>query len=407
MFKRLVSNLPYSPALIGQVGFYARRLRQEEVTRRLGLVFTVLAVVVQSFAIFSPPEVLASASPNNVIFEGVRSKADLLRVYDANSDSNGNRDIQQIFTTFGISRADLLRVKESKINSRNFNGGIWSVGRTSYASGTNQEQEYAISDSNSVFARKLASFDRSSYTKQNGSTYDALTGTRADGSWFAVMFDCGNLAYTRPPANPVQQPVSSSTPAAYKASKTVANTTRRIDNANGSTAQPGDRLLYNLTVTNMGNEAGQYGIRDNVADVLEYADIIDAGGGRIEKDGAGKTTGFISWPMQPIAGGAVATRSLTVQVKDTIPATPQNAGNPESYNCIMTNSFGSSTNVKVDCPPGKVVESTIKELPSTGVGENIIFSGLLLIVVTYFYARSRQLGKEVRLVRREFATSTL
>ena len=55
MFRRIFSNLSFSPALVGQLGFYAKRLRREEATRRLGLVFTALALVVQSLAVFSPP----------------------------------------------------------------------------------------------------------------------------------------------------------------------------------------------------------------------------------------------------------------------------------------------------------------------------------------------------------------
>lgn len=530
MFRRLVSNLPFSPALIGQVGFYARRLRQEEATRRLGLIFTALALVVQSFAVFDPPEVLASASPNNVIFEGVRSKEDLLRVYDANRDSRGNRDIQQIFTHYGITRADLTRTSPGTFNSRDFNNGIWSVGRYSYNAGTSQEQAHQIEGTDTtVFSRKLSSFDRLAYTQQNGSTYNALIGSRADGSWFAVMYDCGNLAYTeipppppepeaacqglavmaisrtqyrftatanlqhgattdsydfvvtnaddqqvaersvdtnaertstefeieddgdyqaqvtvqtslgpqtgencvkpftvspepRCPLNPTLpessgecQPCPSDSGLWYKdenckpefeAAKTVANQTQDLDDANGSTAQPGDEMSYTLTVTNVGNDSGQYTMRERLTDVMEYADVLDTDGGVLEEDEDGKTTGFISWPEETLAPGATTTKTLTVQVKDAIPATPQNEGNPESYNCVMTNSFGSSTNVTIDCPPAKVVENTVQQLPSTGPGENMLFAGILLTIVTYFYARSRQLGKEVRLVRKEFAAGS-
>jgi len=54
MFRKIVSNLAFSPALVGQLGFYAKRLRREEATRRVGLIFTALALVVQGFAVFTP-----------------------------------------------------------------------------------------------------------------------------------------------------------------------------------------------------------------------------------------------------------------------------------------------------------------------------------------------------------------
>lgn len=531
MFKRLVSSLPFSPALIGQIGFYARRLRQEEATRRLGLIFTALAVVVQSFAVINPPEAQAVASPQNVIFEGVRSKSDFLRIYDSNVDSAGHRDIQQIFAQFGITRADISRSKEGTFNSRAFNLGVWSVGRNSYDAGTSYEQSHKIKGTNStVFARKLWRFDKLPYTQQNGSTYKGLVGHRADGSWFAISFDCGNLAYTKlppPPPKPeaackglavlplsrtkyrltasanlkngakanrydftikdtqgnqvasrnvvssttnvstefdisregsyqakvvvqtsigaqsggsCQQsftvspeplcPLNPSLPESsteckpcpsdstiwyedeacrpeFEASKSVKNITQNLSDANGSTAKPGDRLAYTLTVKNVGKDEGDYSLKENLSDVLEYADVLDVDGGLLEKADDGSTTGIIIWPEETLPPSGTLTKVITVQIKDSLPATPQNVGNPESYNCIMTNSIGSTTNVNVDCPPAKLVENTVKQLPSTGPGENMLFGGILLMVVTYFYMRSRLLNKEVRLVRREFANGAL
>ena len=69
MFRKIVSNLTFSPALVGQLGFYAKRLKKEEATRRIGLIFTALALVVQSFAVFTPPESANAANGNNVVLE--------------------------------------------------------------------------------------------------------------------------------------------------------------------------------------------------------------------------------------------------------------------------------------------------------------------------------------------------
>ena len=56
MFKKIVSHLPFSPTLVGQLGFYAKRLSKEQASRRVGLILTALALVVQYFAVFVPPE---------------------------------------------------------------------------------------------------------------------------------------------------------------------------------------------------------------------------------------------------------------------------------------------------------------------------------------------------------------
>ena len=49
MFKKIVSNLPFHPTLLGDLGYYLKRVRQEEAIRRLGLVFVLLALAVQTF----------------------------------------------------------------------------------------------------------------------------------------------------------------------------------------------------------------------------------------------------------------------------------------------------------------------------------------------------------------------
>jgi hypothetical protein len=107
MFKKLVSNLPYNPSLITQVGFYADRLRQEKSIRRLSFVFIALAMAVQSLAVISPPERSLAYSTNHIL-NGVRTKQDILNAYD-----NAGSDIKDIYTAFNISRADIAAMTSS------------------------------------------------------------------------------------------------------------------------------------------------------------------------------------------------------------------------------------------------------------------------------------------------------
>ena len=54
------------------------------------------------------------------------------------------------------------------------------------------------------------------------------------------------------------------------------------------------------------------------------------------------------------------------------------------------------------CDEKKVVETVATQLPRTGAGENMLFAGLILSIVTFFYLRSRQLKKEVRIIRHTY-----
>ncbi len=533
MFRKIVSNLAFSPALIGQLGFYARRLRKEESTRRIGLIFTALALVVQSFAVLTPPESANAASGNNIIYGGVKDKADLLGIYDRNRDSAGHADLQQIYTYFGITRQDIANGNITSFNSRDINLSIQSAGRSTYSW---QRDPHAIPGTGTtVYSSLLYKFDSTSWTIPHGSSYPALVGKRAaDGQWFAIMLGCGNPAYISLPPPPPQPTAACSaltiTPinrtkftfnaAASKnngatisgytytvkddkgavvvtknqasnattnalaydfakdgkytvlvtvqtsvgdktapncqkpltvspeprcplnpdlvqsspdckpceddstiwyqdkncksdfvLTKKVKNISQIIGDANNTTVNAGDRLEYRLTVKNVGKTTGTYTITDNLADVLEYATLVDAGGGVLIKADSGmpvEQIGSISWPPIELKPGETIEKIVNVLVKATIPATPQGLGNPESYNCRMVNDFaGNHTTVLVNCPTPKVVEQTVAQLPHTGATENMIFAGVVLAVVVYFYARTRQMKSEVRLIRRDLNAGTI
>ena len=534
MFRKIVSNLTFSPALVGQLGFYAKRLRKEEATRRIGLIFTALALVVQSFAVFTPPESANAANGNNVVYGGFKSKDELLSIYDKNQDSAGHKDIQQIYTHFGITRKDIAAGKWTTFNSRDFNSTLKSVGRS--ASYSWQRTPIKISNSSTtVYESLLYKFDSTSWTLKHGSMYYGVVGKRAvDGQWFAIMSGCGNPVYIKLPPPPPQPAASCSaltitpinrtkftftatssvkngakvsgytytvkdskgaivatqsnasnattdqlnytfqkdgsytvsvtvattagkktgadctkpltvTPqprcklnpdftedspeckpcesdssiwykdesctSDFKLVKSVKNTTQLVENANNTTVLPGDRLEYHLKVTNVGKVTGTFTLQDKFADVLEYADLVDAGGGTLSKLDS-KTpvedVGTITWPSIEIKPGQTIEKIVAVNVKAAIPATPQSLGNRASYDCQMTNILGSNdTTVKVNCPTPKIVETTVSELPHTGASENMLFAGTVLAIVAYFYARSRQVKKEVRLIRRDLNAGTI
>jgi hypothetical protein len=537
MFRKIVSNLAFSPALVGQLGFYAKRLRKEEATRRVGLIFTALALVVQGFAVFTPPESANAANGNNIIYAGFKDKAELLAIFDRNKDSAGHQDLQQIYKHFGITRQDIANGSMQSVNSRDQGNKIQSIGRST---ADFQRTPHSIpGTSTTVYSSLLSKWDSTSWSIPHGSDYSAIVGKRAvDGKWFAILAGCGNVAYITmppPPPPPPAPPASACTslaitpmtrtkftftakatvsngatissyayaikdskgqtvhtktqastsqsdalsyeftkdgsytasvtvntsvgaktgaacqkaltvtpeprcvinpdyPAnspeckpceddktiwykdkdchsAYKETKTVKNVSQLIADANNTTVRPGDRLEYRVSVKNVGSTSGQYTIEDNFADVLEYADMIDTGGGQLlTREGGApvERVNFIIWPAVTIKPGETITKIISVQVKSTIPATAQSLGNPESYNCRMVNDFANNHTVTtLDCPTPKVVEQVVDQLPHTGATENVLFAGGVLSVVVYFYARSRQVKKEVRLIRRDLNAGTI
>lgn len=572
MFRKLVSNLAFSPALVGQLGFYAKRLKKEEATRRIGLIFTALALIVQSFAVFSPPEPVNASSPSNFIPGGVTTLQQYVHHYDANTNN-----IKDLFNTLGITRANIASARQQQINSKD----VYSWGLTSHFSYAKGERSYTIKTSNggtrTFYARPLSLWDTGGNVR-TGSYYQAYVGHTSSGMWFGLMNVCGNLVLKVMPPKPkcpsntvgtypncskacpipgkenlaANSPQCKPTPkctvpgkenlpanspnckpnpvakcdslkitkvvdnyqmtatssAAYGASikgytyvikkdgkvvktysvntnkpidsytytqksegkytvlltvktslgdktdpdcvktfsvappqmcpqnpailasspecqpcpgdttlwikdeqcsasivqtKTAKNITQGDIDATTTTAKAEDKIIYTLNVSNHGKAAADVTPVEQLLDVSEYATVIDNGAGTY--DATEKT---LTWPTVTLKPGETQTRMFTVQVLSTIPAMGQGVSDKTSYDCKMTNTFGNSIDINVDCPIQKqFVEQTVAELPHTGPGENMLFAGAVFMVVVYFYARARQVKKEVRLIRRDLNAGTI
>ncbi len=513
MFKKIVSQLSFSPALVGQLGFYARRLRKEEATRRLGLVFVALALVVQSLVVFQAPEPSNAASPNDFIYGGLglgsaRSLNKFLGPYDRNE-----RHLQEVFNYFGITR--------SEITATTF-GHFKAAGKISFGYGTRPGgTTVTITDKNyqpliDIYGRPITAWAAPSENIYGYIGHSSKLG------WFAIMQACGNLVTERIP--PVPTPPA---PAKIDATKSAINTSQANIDATKTTAQTNDKITYTVSAANTGGTAKQIEVVDNLRDVLTFSKLVDAGGGTFdeatmnltwpattlnpgakvthsyavqmnsslvtpkpdcqmhnffmdktvtipvgcttppakielsktainvsqgnidatskvakEKDritftltasnaggtpkefvfeddlddtleyaklvdngGASlnKKDNILSWPAVTLKPGDKQVRTFTVQILDTIPATPRGLSDRSSYNCKIENVlYTEVVSIPVDCAiPPKVVERVVTELPTTGPGENILFAGIVLAVVVFFYLRSRQLNTEVRLIRRD------
>jgi len=185
--------------------------------------------------------------------------------------------------------------------------------------------------------------------------------------------------------------------------KTATNMTQGMVEASKVTARSSDRISYTITVENKGLISQSVTMQEDLADVLEYSKLVDQGGGTLNDQ-----TKLLTWPSITLAAGQKQSRTIAVQMMSDIPSTHTGTAVPTSYDCKIANTYGNTVTVNVDCPSQKViVEQVTSELPHTGPRENMIFAAVLLSVVVYFYARSKQLGREVRLIRRNLNTGTI
>ena len=65
MFKKIVSNITFSPALIDQLNIYIKKMRKDGLKRKITLFFVILIIIVQFFIIIQPsktPDKIASVN---------------------------------------------------------------------------------------------------------------------------------------------------------------------------------------------------------------------------------------------------------------------------------------------------------------------------------------------------------
>ncbi len=185
MFEKLLATLPYNPGLANQVAFYGRRMREESTIRRTGLIFIVLAFMIQFFTVLSPPQPTIAASSNDLINGGISSAANA-----QNHCNNNTQHFKNILDTYGITCAQVGAAKTVNINANGQN--FYSFGRIQQ--GFPSEQPVNIDNLGTIYGRKLSDW--------GPSTYKALQLTASSGKTFWILYDCGNLVSIGMP-NPV------------------------------------------------------------------------------------------------------------------------------------------------------------------------------------------------------------
>ncbi len=393
MFRKLVANLSFSPALIHEVGFYATRLRKEETTRQLTIIFTVLALVVQSLAIFSPPESANASSEQDLIRGGVSSKDDLLIRYKTNE-----ANIKDIYETAGITQAELERIEPSTVSSKD---DLFVMGRFAQFGSEQGEVTFSYTKSNdgqigTAYIAPLRLWDTSESAKTRGTTYQAWVGQSTKAGWFAILKNCANLTTKVLPAgatnsqSPIRQSIS------------AVNLTQGSSEADRVIAHGGDRISYTITAENTGKLPQLVPLVVPLADILEYAHITDNGGATLDEESK-----MLTWSPVKLSASESQQRTFVVQLLDPVPATATGQSNTTSYDCIISGSFGTSSSIKIDCPSAKSVEAIGSILPTIGILGNAVFAFTIGVVVAYFYLRTRQLKKEIRIIRHNLNAGTL
>ena len=185
---------------------------------------------------------------------------------------------------------------------------------------------------------------------------------------------------------------------------TLLDANKQPTNAAGTQARAGDKIKYSLTVYNSGTgPVDEFVFDEAISDILEYADIVDQGGGKLVetaipgKDGA-KTTNLV-WPAQAVGPGKTVTKEFIVQIKSPIPAVPVGKSDKNSYDLQMDNIFyGQRVTITLPAAPPKQIERVVMTLPQTGATLANTALALFAAGAVFIYLRNRLIRKELAIL---------
>jgi hypothetical protein len=246
-------------------------------------------------------------------------------------------------------------------------------------------------------------------TNTSAALTDTVTHVYKDGTYTAtvnVNYKIGNGSGQQSKVQTCSGKVESKPDQPLGQEKSAKNITQNLDDATTlkTKANGGDVIEYSLIMHNSYDYArANVNVADTIQDVLDYADIdqafLKSQGGTFDSK-----TSTVSFPAFAIPATGSVTKKFRVTIKSPIPSTNQPGAMSTNFDCNISNKFGNQIDVPINCPPAKTAEYVATTLPNTGPGSSLLIGFIATVVIAYFFARSRLLGKELDLVRTEYAS---
>lgn len=394
MFRKIVTELAYSPALAGNLGYYIKQLRNEVSRRQIGLIFVVLAVIIQLFSTLFPPASANANDPTAFIDGGISSIDEYLTYYDQNT---GN--IQDLLSSLGIERSEIKAAKIDNGSSLE-NGFMWSFQNT-------RENENNVYFFTTISKKPEIAYYQpfSSHVKTSPTIY---VGSSAKGGKFAITESAAVIITENKPASrcalwiqdqtaPLQVDSWFSSYEQDCQSKIHTSLSgRRISSSSSElgTFSASERIAFTLSISNTSGTVIPVNPSINLEDILEYSRILDYGSGEYDFD-----TKNLTWPTTSLAPDTAMERTFIVQLLPTLPATARGSHVARSYDCEVTLSFGNILSTPVECPPTKYVERLTSTLPKIPTAINIIVAAFTILIVAFLFFRAKQLLTELYIIR--------
>ena len=287
MFKKLVSNLPFSPSLLPQLSFYAKRLGKENSIRRIGMVFAVVGLLAQSFISISPPVSASRPSTTDIIYGGIgtseqAAKNKLISILQSNVNPGPYREsgLRELFAKYGIDEAAVRNATLTTICSQcsPADKQLHSMGRNRNSRVPSVDKQVNVAGQ-TYYSRPLHIWDTGPHSK-----YQAL---KFNDNLY-VLLNCGNIV-TRDTPTPNQ-----------KATKVTFINGQQVQARGPHAIAPGDEIVYRVYAENKGDgKANYFTIVDSIPAHTKYVGNNGYGANKVELKNGSPYPGYTTAPAGP------------------------------------------------------------------------------------------------------------
>lgn len=398
MFKKLILESLSSPAAASELNRHIVRLRKEKRKRKMGLIFVALAATVHVLTLSAPPESANSVSSPSFIDTKIHSLNDFVYLYDKNSSS-----IRDLINSLGVTREEILASTPASIKPED-DMVIWSPKNLGNESKSIHTYNLSTNEARKVFYSSTAK------SLSSDSNHPAFIGKSSTAGKFAILMHSGEFItskYAMPACNQTDliealnkdyrddQPADCNNTKLETSLSATNLSSERFDLA--KPAESSDSIMYTLQVKNLGNSSTMTGTNVYIADLLEYSNLTDSGGGIF--DNSHKS---IEWPDTVVDPGGDLIRTFTVKILSPVPSTAIGAKVPSSYDCIISTSFGNMVEIPVACTKIKTFEKILIALPKIPTKASLYISASILFLAALLYLRLRQTIVELNAARYKY-----
>ncbi len=401
MFRKLVSNIAFSPSLVSELKPYAVRVNKELIIRRVSLLCMSVALIIHLLVVLIPAKPTLIASGNDIIFGGAdKTPSGIIASFTANADSQGRTDIAPIFNHYGLSEENIKEYRLEELRPNNEDDYV-ITGRL--ARGIDTEVTQTVTNGPLLYLRPLESVQAPTRSSE-AIRIETSQGTR----W--ILLESGNIVFNRTSAPSTNNGIQNTAPclpsssainssSCLERSVKVRNITSRINDANNSSAKPGDTIEYTLSLQNKTQSIIEKQVlTENVEDILEYSDVIDASGASFQE----KPVKSLSWQPIDIAPNQTVSRTILIKVKSTLPSTPASTSDPLAFDQKLALTNGNTVVISLPVRATKAIEQAIAQLPIFITPLSFGITLFLFLITLYFYQRARIIAQELDVLLQEF-----